>query len=433
LPTQGERADDDGLFYEMISMATDTLTLTRMTVENGAELPPSHLWREVQKVFPTVPVETLRIGAVVPAHHAAAAREVALACAAGAGDEALPSAQAWYAQTYAEKWAHIQYARAVELRRMSRAAHDRHSGRLQDADIAAAAGAAFTERVWSATQLNDYGMCGFRFFAKRLLKLEPLEAPEEGMDAAQLGSVYHDILEKTYAQLIREGISISPDHLDTALAVLERVATERLPDAPQRFRFPVPPQWASEQQVILRKLRALVRDDFNPDSDFNRKIAKLHDGERRPAQVEAPFGDGGIFMLDLGDVRLRVRGKIDRVDIINGQALVIDYKTGSTGIPTSEIARGRNFQMMVYVLATRSMTNVAGGVFWHIGNRSVSGLLAPDDDAINDGRRKLTLYMERGQAGDFSSEANKVEDGKCSRYCEYSQMCRFSVMGRRKL
>jgi ATP-dependent helicase/DNAse subunit B len=432
LPTQAERADDDGLFYEMISMATDTLTLTRMTVENGAELPPSHLWREVRKVFPNVQPETLRIGAVVPAHNAAAAREVALACAAQAGDDTLLSAQAWYAQTYADRWAHMQHARAVELRRMSHAGHDRYSGRLQDADVVVAAGAAFSGRVWSATQLNDYGMCGFRFFAKRLLKLEPLEEPEEGMDAAQLGSVYHDILEKTYAQLIRDGISITPDHLDAALTALERVAAERLPDAPQRFHFPVPPQWESEQQVILRKLRALVRDDFNPDSDFNRKLAKLYNGERRPHQVEAPFGDGGIFTLNVGDVRLRVRGKIDRIDTINGQAVVIDYKTGSTGIPTSEIARGRNFQMMIYVLATQGVAAVAGGAFWHIGSRSISGWLTPDDDAINDGRHKLTLYMERGQAGDFSSKANKVKDGKCSRYCEYSQMCRFSVMGRRK-
>ncbi|MDX2139056.1 MAG: PD-(D/E)XK nuclease family protein [Chloroflexota bacterium] len=432
LPTQAERADDDGLFYEMISMATDTLTLTRMTVENGAELPPSHLWREVRKVFPYVQPEALRIGAVVPAQSAAAAREVALACAAQAGDATLSSAQAWYAQAYADRWAHMQHARAVELRRMSRAAHDRYSGRLQDAEVMAVAGAAFSGRVWSASQLNDYGMCGFRFFARRLLKLEPLEEPEEGMDAAQLGSVYHDILEKTYAQLIRDGVSITPDHLDAALAVLERVAAERLPDAPQRFRFPVPPQWASEQQVILRKLRALVRDDFNLDSDFNKKLAKLHEGERRPHQVEAPFGNGGIFTLDLDDMRLRVRGKIDRIDTIDGRALVIDYKTGSTGIPTSEIARGRNFQMMIYVLATQGMADVAGGAFWHIGSRSVSGLLTPDDEAISDGRHKLTLYMERGQAGDFTSEANKVEDAKCSRYCEYSQMCRFSVMGRRK-
>ncbi|MEM6529209.1 MAG: UvrD-helicase domain-containing protein, partial [Chloroflexota bacterium] len=46
-----ERAADDGLFYEMISLARDTLTLSRPTVKDGAPWVESHLWRAVADVF----------------------------------------------------------------------------------------------------------------------------------------------------------------------------------------------------------------------------------------------------------------------------------------------------------------------------------------------------------------------------------------------
>ena len=40
-----------------------------------------------------------------------------------------------------------------------------------------------------------WGLCGFRFFSRRLLHLEPYEEPESGLDALQLGSLNHKILE----------------------------------------------------------------------------------------------------------------------------------------------------------------------------------------------------------------------------------------------
>ena len=57
--------------------------------------------------------------------------------------------------------------------------------------------------------MNDYGVCGFRFFAKRLLKLEAWEEPEESLDAAKLGTINHAILEATYRELGERGLAIA--------------------------------------------------------------------------------------------------------------------------------------------------------------------------------------------------------------------------------
>jgi ATP-dependent helicase/DNAse subunit B len=437
IQTQSERSDDDGLFYEMNSLATQSLTLTRTTLDGGAPQPESHLWRAVKTIFSQINVESVRVGRVLAMDDAASLREVALAIADGLnrGDSAVVRAARWFGTAQGALWSHMQHAHAVEVRRMSRAAYDQHSGRLQEESLIAAAAAALGDRLWSASQLNDYGICGFRYFTRRLLKLEPLKAPEDGMDAAQLGTLYHEILESTYKALAAQHLAIAEDNLPQALAALEQAADALLPDAPARLGFPQPPLWSEEQAVIRQRLERLVRDDFDPDSALNKLVARWGGGARTVHRLETPFG-GGRFMLDLGDERLRVTGVIDRIDMIDGRALILDYKTGSTPIPSDEIARGRNYQMMIYLLAAQEMLpEVAGGAFWHIGARKMSGELRADEDGtaiIADGIAHVRAQLARGRAGDFSTEANKIEAGKCSRYCDYSQMCRFAIMGRRK-
>jgi ATP-dependent helicase/nuclease subunit B len=441
LLTQAERSDDDGLFYEMISLATESLTLTRTTLEKGAPLPASHLWNATSKLFQNALPHELRIGAVVPLAEVASGREAALAIAHTLTQETPDGAAAmrWWVETYPATWSHIVRARQIELQRMSRARHNHYSGRLQDAALVAQAGEQFINRTWSASQLNDYGMCGFRFFAKRMLRLEALTEPEEGMDAAQLGSIYHEILEATYRQIAADGLTITPENTDAALEIFGDHAARLLIDAPARLGFRASPLWVQQQETILQRLRALIRDDFDPESALNKTVRKLSgDAIRKPWILEAPFGDGGGMRLDVDGETLRLRGKIDRIDRAGDKLLIFDYKSGSTTIPTQEITRGRNFQMMIYLLAAEALgagsaaPPVAGGAFWHISNRKTSGELRPDDSAIEEGRAHLAAYLARGRAGDFSAEANKIEEGKCSRYCDYASMCRMAVMPRGK-
>ena len=51
LATQAERIDDQGLFYELISLPRDSLTLSRPTFQAGKVWIESHLWRAVRRVF----------------------------------------------------------------------------------------------------------------------------------------------------------------------------------------------------------------------------------------------------------------------------------------------------------------------------------------------------------------------------------------------
>ena len=266
LETQAERSADDGLFYELICLPRDTLTCSRPTLDNGDLWPASALWQAVTAVFADsdalIARDRLKVGQTLPAADVATRAEAAIVAAATTDNS--PAAR-WLRAHQPVYWQHIRDAGAVERDRLDGAGrYPQHNGRLSQPHlierVAALLGPA---RQWSATQLNDYGVCGFRFFAGRLLALESLIEPEIGMDAAQFGTVNHAILEQTYRYFQERELPIVPGNRELALEQLDRAADEILADAPAKYGFRPSATWAQQQQVIRRRLRALVAQDFD--------------------------------------------------------------------------------------------------------------------------------------------------------------------------
>ena len=452
METQAERAADEGLFYEIIGLARETLTLSRPTVQDGAPWLPSHLWRAVMVVLSDAPeiIQRVRPGEVVAAGEVACVDEALLALADGLSAAAMPenvaSLYGWVMQAHGTAWERIARARHIEAQRQARhLAHDRYTGRLTAPDLIAHAAAQLgPNRVWSASQLNDYGVCGFRFFAKRLLRLEAWEEPEEALTAAKLGTVNHTILEQTYGEIGRRGLAIAPENLGDALKILARVTGDVLATAPQQVGFPDDGVWEQEKAVLTRRLESLVKLDFSDQSP----IAKHIPGERTAYSQEGAFGpESGVpvaipVTIEGKPETLHVRGFIDRMDRVGDQIVLVDYKTNSGQIPVSDMREGRNFQMMLYlraaayILAARDPDlQIAGGLFWHIRSQKASGALKLDDkgrEALDEAGAHLGRYIAAGRRGDFTVQPRKLDKGRCVSYCEFSQLCRTASTSRQK-
>lgn len=454
LETQAERAADESLFYELINLGRESLTLSRPTMQNGAYWPESHLWRAVRVLFSDsegiIRTNEIRLGAVTAPAQIASIAEAALAVADGMG-KASPKPEVvslynWLVESQPNYWGHVRQSRQIELGRMLNRRFDVYSGVLASAfSRNHAAEILGADHVWSASQFNDYGQCGFRFFAKRLLKLEKIEEPEEGMNAAQLGTLNHKILEDTYRRLRDDGVTITPDYMEQAMATLRTVAADVLADAPGRFGFRASSLWEQEKATLLRKLETIVRLDFSEDSPVNQKFT---DFPRQPYLLETPFDAGSAqpILLPINSEigGLQVTGYIDRIDRQGDRVILIDYKTGSKTIPTKEMQRGRNFQMMLYlrvgeyVLANLNYPDapktVGGGLFWHLRNGKVSGVVQmdkpEDNEALDEALNHLSRHITRGREGDFAAQPNKTGSGACSHYCEFNQFCRVSIMRR---
>lgn len=461
LSTQAERSADDGLFYELVCLPSESLTLSRPTAQEGEPWVASHFWRATLAVFDDPPTLRLRAGELATVDQAACLDEVALAVADGlsqpippghhAPDPALSAAYNWLIAERPDAWAHIRQAHAIESRRLDPdQPHDRYSGRLEDTEL--------IDRIahrldpahycWSASQLNTYGTCPYRFFAQRLLGLEPFEEPEEGMDALRRGSLVHEILEHTYRAIMAAGWAIHPDHQAQAVDCLHETAASLLPGAPERHRFRPTALWSHEQRALTDQLARFVQRDFSADSAVARLLGDLA-GERRPYRLEAPFGRDGAPALTLtlpnGDTA-QLNGYIDRIDRVGDALVVMDYKTGSTPFRIDDMREGRNYQMIVYLLAAQALSQadggapVAGGFFWHVNAKEsaseASGVLRLDDDhrsaVIEPALARLGDLLAAVQAGNFSAQPSRLEDGKCSRYCEFQHLCRLCALGMAK-
>lgn len=446
LQVTAERNDDRGLFYELLSLPRDSLTLSRPTVQDGKVWIESYLWRSVKQVFPKQPVTKMAVGQLVKPADAASPAELMLSVADQLGErdafEDLPAAQ-WLSlirghPTYARSWQRIRLGQRIEMSRLSTAPYDPYSGHLSRPELQAEAARRLgPERSFSASRLKDYGLCGFRYFAKRLLQLDEYIEPEEGYDLRQLGSLNHKILEETYRTIKSLGIAIREENLEPALAIFERVARETLENAPQEFGFRASATWAAEQEVFYRQLRALIVSDFSGGSPLDKfgRGRKVH-------AVESYFSDTKVE-LPGHEQPLRLHGFIDRIDEVNGRLLVVDYKTGSTKINRDEMEIGRDFQMMTYALAMMNAVELqglpgklAGGMFWHIRNLEASGVFDIDNEddiaALDLALSHVAENLRRGRQGQFPAHPTEIEAGKCSRYCEYSHLCRIGVTNRYK-
>jgi ATP-dependent helicase/DNAse subunit B len=333
-------------------------------------------------------------------------------------------------------WLNALEGRRIELRRESPAGeYDAHMGRLTDAGlIELVAQALGPERMWSASQFNDYGTCPYRFFARRLLKLEALAEPKEGMDRLQHGSVLHELLEHTYRRIGEDGLTIGAENRERALQILTEEARRLLADAPWRHGFRAGPLWEAEKVTLQRQLEALIALDFSADSPVSKRLP----GQRRAFYQEIQFGagegHGTPLIIDGAAGPLLVTGKIDRVDDIDGRTVVIDYKSGATPIQVEEMTEGRNVQMLLYLLAARQILTdktIAGGAFWHIHNLKLDAMVLADAPELELARESLHQRILEGRQGIFVNTPSKPDyrnGPRCASHCEFSQLCRLRQM-----
>jgi len=435
LPLAGDRLRDRELFYEMCSLAQIRLTLSRPTIDDGGnEWAASAFWHAATNLLTDAPLDYLRAGAPPTPETAASLREATVSLSRQLND--APSQQSWAQVRWLMQqphWESIIRGRQIELNRESAGVpFDHYSGIIDDPALLTALQPRLNDRLWSATQFNELGTCNFRFFSHRMLKLDPYEEPEEGLDILQLGTINHKILEDTYNQIAHEGLAIHPDNQARALEILDRNAKHVLKSAPRDFQFQAPPFWAQQQQNLIEKLRRVVALDFESENPIG-KFTKYQD--RITHQQEALFGRDGQapLMLTLNGQAVQVQGAIDRMDKVAEQVVIIDYKSGSSTPSKKDLTDGANYQMLLYILAAQQMGyDVYGGAFWSLQNNKVQGTVTVDDDALNMAHHHLEVAHAEIQNGNFANQPRKLDKGKCYKYCHFHQFCRVNRASTRK-
>lgn len=200
-------------------------------------------------------------------------------------------------------------------------------------------------RGFSPTSLNNFMECPLRYYYSNILNVNEPDTVEEDLDASQLGTCVHAVLEHIYTPYI--GRAVDADGLRQALDQLPQLMQEafeklyshgRSQEGRNSFLHSV-----GESQVrhILQREKDLILQG-------NRiEIVALEQEITHPVE-----STGAHFPVNL-------KGIVDRIDRFNGRLRVIDYKTGrlddkeinvTTDSLESRPMPGKWLQLMCYAL-----------------------------------------------------------------------------------
>jgi ATP-dependent helicase/DNAse subunit B len=210
------------------------------------------------------------------------------------------------------------------------------------------------EHIWSASSLEVWAECPVRWFVQRMLRADDLDPDPEplargGLAHAALKDTLEGLRERTgSARLTPVGLRLAKDLLRESLG---RRATE----------FPL--SAALERRPGLRRR-------LEVDLERYLEHAAEHGSQLEPMYLELGFGFGeeadepNLPALDLGE-GLRLRGRIDRVDVDQArQAVVYDYK-GRNAPPAGKWTGQGNVQVALYMRAVEELLDLeaVGGFY----------------------------------------------------------------------
>ena len=343
-----------GLFYEAVTRSDQYLLITRPYLsDDGEKREKSTFWMAVEQLFEKSAMKTIRPDDPQPLVDAASTQEILYLAVQRRG---LPRKYNFLE----DRWNGLRNAHEVIKARRSKNPSGPHEG-FAPTILSAINQRYASSHSWSASRLEAYGNCPFRFFIGVALKLEPRELPTIGLDASQMGSMLHKILEEAYKS------AADANDLQAVLAALVTVAEEVFSTAPRVYGFRPSSVWQYEKAHLLEKLKETI-------------VALAEDSDWRPIGYEAKFGLAGTapLLIDLNDEIVRIHGVIDRVDQnSSGQLRVIDYKTGSMHQSQNDLTDGYRLQLPIYALAARDALDLGepvDGFYWQVLNAQASSL-----------------------------------------------------------
>ncbi|MDH5677231.1 MAG: exodeoxyribonuclease V subunit gamma [Nitrospinota bacterium] len=311
------------------------------------------------------------------------------------------------------------------------------------------------EGRYSPTALEAYGQCPYRYFAGRILGLDPEKTPDLQLEASETGSMVHQILENFYHHLIeRKKLPIT--NTASERTILHKEAEKVFANWRKDGMLPEEAVWAPEMERIMAMLNRWLEAEAwdQGKSGFTPAAVELaFEFSWRKKTAHEPF----MLMVECGGVRY-FTGSIDRLDVNQKDAAIriVDYKLGANAGKYKEMLKPanmgkRSFQPPIYALLGRKWA-LENGLMKDIKNVAASyrllSVVEPGDAYVTagfGGGKNRTEFMDgkflgagdgaESTEGTFENLATgmmgRLENGNfqvdpldCD-YCNFPGLCRY--------
>jgi ATP-dependent helicase/nuclease subunit B len=331
-----------------------------------------------------------------------------------------------------------------------------YDGQITDPDLLALLRKKFgPDSIYSASGLSTFGNCPYRFFAQRVLKLEPRGEAALDLQALDAGKLLHDILRRFFEQHRSE--RLDPNRRDELTNHLLTIA-DQVFDQHQTVVPPLNRQiWRLDRE--LRKIileQVLLFEMDIQEKSMAMGVAPMHfelafggtkSAARDPDSIDDPLRLTRSSFV--GEESVLISGQIDRVDKAeDGTIIAYDYKL-SRGASREDILSGRNLQIPIYVQALEQLffpdCTIAGGGYYTLrggSDRRNTGMYKKEfnDYLCLNARtsilpeaeweqfraqvtKRIWNFIDRMRGGSFTVDPSQ---GKLTcRFCDYAAMCRY--------
>jgi ATP-dependent helicase/DNAse subunit B len=283
----------------------------------------------------------------------------------------------------------ITHALQVESNRESAIAPDQYDGVI---------GMAIDpqSKIFSASQLTQFGQCPFKWFSARLLKLKELMEAESDLAAAMRGNLYHRCLELSLA-----GIKTASDLAKFNQEQLAQVFTV----AEQELKLTELPGWSAQRQEHLNLLT------------LNLATAEFLPPEREVIATETKF--------EMQWHGLQIKGRVDRIDRTPAGLIVIDYKTSGVTPAGVKNAMGKanlDIQLAVYQDAIAQQYPddlIDTAAYYSITQQKTLSRPQKDPAQLAAFVQQVKSHLAKGHYPVAPDTARQA-----CRYCDYDLICR---------
>ena len=245
----------------------------------------------------------------------------------------------------------------------------------------------------SVSRLEKFASCCYSHFLRYGMGLS--ERKEYDFASADLGNVFHEVLEKYTSEIINRHISWKDLPKEESDEILNRALTESVDAYGETILL----SNARNEFMVERIKRILIRTV----DTLKYQISK---GSFEPAYVEMDFREAGkIEEIDItlsedekrGIVEsMKLHGRIDRVDLYEDSdhvyVKVIDFKSGGKKLSLASLYYGLQLQLVMYMnVATAASKKIYNGkeavpaavLYYHVDDPMISGLGDLQPDVIN--------------------------------------------------
>ncbi len=279
------------------------------------------------------------------------------------------------------------------------------------------------ERPHSATSLERYAACPYRFLLHAIHRLEPREeaVPLVQLDPLTRGSIVHRIQAETLRALREaDALPVTPENVAQAVTVLDDTIDRVQESEREELKPAIDRVWKDEMDRLRADLRIWLRRMAEAPGGWVPEYFELGFGMDRPER-----GDPRSVRRPAVVEGWRLRGAVDLVERrADGALRVTDHKTGAARAKEGVVVGGGEvLQPVLYALALENLLEapVEGSRLWYCTAR---GGFAERHVPLSDfarlyAREALGTVASALESGTFPPAP---KEGACA-YCDFRPVC----------